>query len=208
MSSSRPHGGPQTAEDFDRIGNIWDAGGPHDQYRLGTIARFAGKNIRDPLVVIECGPLHGGLASKLLRVFPRAELHLVEIAPTHAAALRESFIDEPRVTVHEADMLALPSLPIPPADAVLLVECLYYLDQEKRRSFTGTLLTTHPEATIVVTTPLDGDYYFTDRTLRRLFVRYRVAATATGPDRHGIYAFAPSAVRRGLARVAGLRKRL
>jgi Methyltransferase domain len=209
MNAQRRNDGPRTAEDFDRLGNIWATGEQHDQQRLGTIARFAGRHIKDPLVVLECGPLHGDLTVKLLTVFPRAELHLIEIAPSHAATLRERFSDEPRVTVYEADMLALPSLPIPPADAVLLVECLYYLDREERRALVETLLLgAHVDATVLVTTPLDGGRYFTDRTLRRLFIRYRVAATAIDQDRHGIYVLAPSPFRRRLSRLTGVRKRL
>jgi phospholipid N-methyltransferase len=124
--------------------------------------------------VIECGALRGALTDRLLAKISPAELHLVEIAPSHAAALRERFTRDRRVTIHEADMLALATLPVPPADAVLLIECLYYLDQAERRTFVEDLRQAHPAAKVIVATPVTGGASFTEAELRLLFERYRL----------------------------------
>lgn len=155
-------------------GNVWGIGGPDDQQRLEVTTGFIRKHIHDPSVLVECGPLHGAITVLLLEAFSRAELHLVEHEPTATSVLRERFHGEPRVTVHEADMLALPALPVPPADAVLLIECLYYLDRAGRHAFVESLRRTHPAATVIVSTPVTGGYYFTERELRQLFSAYRL----------------------------------
>jgi hypothetical protein len=169
---------------LDLPGNVWGVGGPDDQERLEITTRFIRKQIRRPSVIVECGPLHGAITVRLLAAFPEAELHLVEHQPSNTAVLRERFCDEPRVKVHEADMLTLPTLPVPPADTVLLVECLYYLDLAGRRAFVEGLRQTHPAAKVIVATPVAGGYYFTEPELRSLFSTYRlvgVDVTALGP---------------------------
>lgn len=165
----------RTGADFDRLGNVWGLGGPDDQERLAITTRFIEKHIPGPTVVIEVGALRGALTEKLLTAFPRAALHLIEIAPSHAAVLRERFAENPRVAVHQADMLSLPDMPIPPADAVLLIECLYYLDRSERRTFVEALERCHPEARVIVSTPVTGGVYFTEPELRQLFGGYRLA---------------------------------
>jgi hypothetical protein len=165
---------PQARSYLDLPGNVWGIGGHDDQQRLKVTTRFISKHIRDPGVVVVCGALHGPITVSLLAAFSRAELYLVELQPTNAAVLRERFRDEPRVTVHEADMLVLPALPVPPADAVLLIECLYYLDRDGRHAFVEGLRRTHPAATVIVSTPVTGGYYFTEPELRQLFSAYRL----------------------------------
>jgi hypothetical protein len=110
-----------------------------------------------------------------LEAFSGAELHLVEHEPTATPVLRERFCGEARVKVHEADMLTLPTLPVPPADAVLLIECLYYLDRAGRVAFVNGLQRSHPRATVIVSTPVQGGYYFTESELRQLFAGYRLS---------------------------------
>lgn len=92
-------------------------------------------------------------------------------------------------------MVAFPILPIPRADAVLLVECLYYLAQAERQTFVDGLACTHPAATVTVSTPTSGGDYFTDPGLRHLFARYRFAGVNELGGDHAIYAFQPRRLR-------------
>jgi hypothetical protein len=163
---------PRTAADFDSLGNVWGLGGPHDQERLELTTRFIRAHVSDPAVIVECGALHGALTERLLDAFPRAAMHLIEIAPSHVAVLRERFSEADRVTVYETDMLALTTLPVPAADAVLLIECLYYLSETERHTFVEGLRRDHPAATVIVATPVTGGVYFTEPQLRRLFSGY------------------------------------
>lgn len=175
---------PRSGTDFDRLGNVWGLGGPDDQERLAVTTRFIEEHVRDPGVIVECGALRGALTDKLLPACPRATLHLIEIAPSHAAVLRERFADDERVHVHEADMLALPSLPIPSADAVLLIECLYYLGDDERQAFVDGIRSMHSNASLIVATPVTGGHYFTERSLRALLSGYHlvgVEVTARRP---------------------------
>lgn len=165
---------PRSGADFDELGNVWDLGGPDDQPRLDTTTAFISKHVDDPRVVVECGALRGALTVRLLDAFPRAALHLVEIAPSHAAVLRERFAGDSRVNVHEADMLELETLSPPSADAVLLIECLYYLDHAERRAFVEGLQRIHGSAKVIVSCPITGGVYFTERELRGLFDGYRL----------------------------------
>jgi hypothetical protein len=197
---------PRTGADFDELGNVWNVGAPDDLRRLGGLNAFVGRHSRNPSLVVECGPLHGHLTDLLLATLPDAVMHLVEISPANAAALRDHFhrmqaAGDPaggRVVVHEADMADLDQLPIPRADLVLLVECLYYLDRDEQRAFVDALRRAHPRARLIVAAPTSGGDYFTEEQLLDLFAGYRLAAAdRDGPQPgHGLYAFAPRRLRR------------
>jgi phospholipid N-methyltransferase len=192
---------PRSADDFDRLGNVWGLGGPDDQARLDFTTRFIEEHVDDPSVVVEGGALRGALTDRLLAAFPDAMLHLIEIAPSHVAVLRERFAGVERVAVHEADMLQLATLPVPPSDVVLLVECLYYLSQAERRAFVEELRSNHPAARVIVATPVTGGAYFTEPELRQLFDGYRLVGVEVVNQRWPL----PGAVTR---RVMGVAKRL
>jgi hypothetical protein len=82
---------PRTGADFDELGNVWNVGAPDDLRRLGGLNAFVGRHSRNPSLVVECGPLHGHLTDLLLATLPDAVMHLVEISPANAAALRDHF---------------------------------------------------------------------------------------------------------------------
>jgi hypothetical protein len=99
-------------------------------------------------------------------------------------------------------MLELAAMPIPAADAVLLIECLYYLAPAERNALVKTVQHGHPNATVIVATPTTGGDYFTESELRRLFAAYDLVGVEATHWR-SIYRAALGEICRGRMRTDG-----
>lgn len=165
---------PRTASDFDEYArnDPWGTGTPADDERLSRTAAFIKRYLRDADVLVEIGPLNGNLTRRLSQIYQHARFHLVEISPVAATGLAKSL---PTAIVHPIDMVNIADLDIPDVSAVVMIECLYYLEDSERTRFVRTLRTAFPTATVFVSGPITGAPYLTDRGVRDLFRDYRLA---------------------------------
>jgi hypothetical protein len=119
---------------------------------------------------IEFGAFKGDFTCLLASNFPESTVYandISEMSLNEAKQRKEKFSN---ILFYEHDMLCFDEKDYPQDNTIiLLLECLYYLDEAERRIMLHKLKTHFPESAIVISGPITGTPYFTEEGITRLF---------------------------------------
>jgi Methyltransferase domain len=168
---------PRTQQEFDQF--LSQAGGDPWHYtsrmiveRLDRSLAFVREHLGRDYAgrIVEAGAFNGDFTRLVAGVFPRARILATDISEVALEQLRARVAGLDRVTTQRLDLVELPRVDLGgPPDALLLMECLYYLEPAERQSVVRELAASLPRTHVFISGPVTGGRYFTVGGLRGMF---------------------------------------
>jgi len=119
---------------------------------------------------IEFGAFNGAFTYLLASDFPESTIYANDISEMSLIEAKQRNGKFSNILFYEHDMLCFDEKNYPRENAIiLLLECLYYLDEDERHMMLLKLKTYFPEGNIVISGPISGSPYFTEEGITKLF---------------------------------------